>query len=277
VGGEVVRALLARGVRVRALARDATKAAPLAALGAEVAVGDLADPDSLARALAGVERAFLASALDPRQVELQGNFVEAARRARLALVVKLSGLGTAPESPLASGRWHARTERDLERSGVPWTFLRPPYFLQNALRMAPVVAATRTLPNPLGCARVAGVDVRDVAAVAVAALSTDAHAGKAYAVTGPEALTFSEMADAISAAIGRPVTCVAVSPRASRERMLAAGMPEWHAEALTEFSAYLGAGGGAEVADTVGRLTGRPARRFAALAREHAALFRGRG
>ncbi len=275
MGGEVVRALLARGERVRALARDATKAAPLAALGAEVAVGDLTDPASLARALAGGERAFLASALDPRQVELQGNFVEAARSARLAHVVKLSGLGTALDSPLASGRWHARTERDLERSGVPWTFLRPPYFLQNALRMARVVAATGTLPNALGEARVAGVDVRDVAAVAVAALSTGAHAGKAYAVTGPEALTLSGMTDAISAAIGRPVRCVAVSPQASRERMLAGGMPAWHADVLSEFSAYLGAGGGAEVADTVLRLTGRPARGFAALARENAALFRG--
>jgi uncharacterized protein YbjT (DUF2867 family) len=84
--------------------------------------------------LDGATRALLISPLHPRQVEWQGNFVEAARRAGTVHIVKLSGLGTAPDSPLRSGRWHAQTERHIADAGLPWTCLQPLFFMQNLLR-----------------------------------------------------------------------------------------------------------------------------------------------
>jgi uncharacterized protein YbjT (DUF2867 family) len=119
VGGACVRELLARGEPFRALVRSAEKAERLRQPGLEPAIGDLEDPASLDAALEGVERALLVSPLDPRQVELQGNFIAAARRAGSVHVIKLSGLATALDSPVQSGRWHARTEQELEDSGLP--------------------------------------------------------------------------------------------------------------------------------------------------------------
>jgi len=119
VGSAALRQLTARGVPVRALVRSAEKAATLTDPGVETLIGDLEQPGSLDAALDGVTRALLISPLHPRQVEWQGNFVEAARRAGGVHIVKLSGLGTAPDSPLRSGRWHAQTERHIADVGLP--------------------------------------------------------------------------------------------------------------------------------------------------------------
>ena len=273
VGGEVARLLARRGVSVRALARDPGRAAPLAALGIGIVAGDLGAPESLARACAGVERVFLASALDPRQVELQGNAVEAARRAGVRHVVKLSGLATAPESSVASGRWHAQTERQIEASGMGWTHLRPLFFFQNLLRAAPHVAGSGVLPDTTGDAPIAGVDARDVAACAAAALATDAHLGCAYQLTASEAFSYSELADRLSRLLGRAIRTLEITPEVARARMIADGMPAWHADVLADFAACFARGGGARVSDAVLRLSGHTPRSIGGFLDEHAAAF----
>jgi hypothetical protein len=148
-------------------------------------VGDFGKLATLGPVLEGVTRALLISHHDVRQVELQGNFVEAARRAGPVHVVKLSGLATAPDSPSRSGRWHAETEAQIRAAGLPWTFLHPPYFMQNLLRAAPAITAHGVLTAAMKDGRVAMVDARDVAAVAVAALTAPGHVGQTYVITGP--------------------------------------------------------------------------------------------
>jgi uncharacterized protein YbjT (DUF2867 family) len=162
VGSATVRQLTARGVPVRALVRSAEKAETIAGPGVETMVGDLEQPGSLDAALDGVTRALLISPLHPRQVEGQGNFVEAARRAGAVHIVKLSGLGTALDSPLRSGRWHAQTERHIAAAGLPWTYLHPPFFMQNLLRSAAVIAAQGVLVAAMQAGKIAMVDARDV-------------------------------------------------------------------------------------------------------------------
>jgi uncharacterized protein YbjT (DUF2867 family) len=273
VGGACVRELLARGEPFRALVRSAEKAERLRQPGLEPAIGDLEDPASLDAALEGVERALLVSPLDPRQVELQGNFIAAARRAGSVHVIKLSGLATALDSPVQSGRWHARTEQELEDSGLPFTHLRPLFFMQNLLRTAPTVAERGTLIGAVERAAIAMVDVRDVAAVACAALTEEGHRGCAYTLTGPEAVSYPELAARLSRATGRPVRYVPISPEALRAGLIASGMPEWHAQILTEFSLELRGGAAARVDDSVERVTGRAPRQLDAWLAEHAATF----
>jgi len=275
VGGATVRQLTALGVPVRALVRSPEKAAAVAAPGVETVLGDLAQPASLDAALRGMRRALLISPHHPRQVELQGNFVEAARRASAVHVVKLSGLGTALDSPLQSGRWHAQTEKHLEDSGLPFTHLRPLFFMQNILRSAPAIATHGVLAAAIQEGRVAMVDARDVAAVAVAALTTDGHTGKAYTITGPEALSFREVADKLSTTTGKPITYQDVSLTAMRQDLLATGLPAWLVEVRIEFATVLRAGHAATVTDSVKAVTGKPPRTFDAFAQEHTALFQG--
>ena len=258
---------------MRALVRDPGRATPLAALDIEIVVGDLGERDSLAHAIAGVERVFLASALDPRQVELQGNAVEAARGGGVRHVVKLSGLATSRDSAVASGRWHARTEQEIEASGMDWTHLRPVFFFQNLLQAAPLVASSSVLPNTIGAAAIAGVDARDVAACAAAVLATDEHFRCAYEVTGPEAFSYDDLADRLSRLLGRAIRTLELAPAAARTRMIDDGMPAWHAELLADFAACLARGGGARVTDVVRRLTGRAPNTVGGFLAEHAAAF----
>ena len=275
VGSATLGQLTARGVPVRALVRGAEKAATLAGPGVETMVGDLEQPGSLDAALDGVTRALLISPLHPRQVEWQGNFVEAARRVGAVHVVKLSGLGTAPDSPLRSGRWHAQTERHIAEAGLPWTYLRPPFFMQNLLRSATAIAAQGVLVAAMQAGKIAMVDARDVAAVAVAALTLDGHVGKTYTITGPEALSFQEVAQKLAAATGRPVTYQDVPPATMRQEMVASSLPAWLVEVRMEFATALRDSYAAAVTDTVQAVTEQPARTFDAFAHEHAALFRG--
>ena len=275
VGSATLRQLTVRGVPVRALVRSAEKASTLAGPGVETVIGDLEQPASLDAALDGVTRALLISHLNPHQVEWQGNFVEAARRAGVVHIVKLSGLGTALDSPLRSGRWHAQTERHIADAGLPGTYLHPPFFMQNILRSAAAIATRGVFTASMHAGQIAMVDARDVAAVAVAALTSDGHEGKTYTLTGPESLSFQEVAQKLATATGRPVSYQDVLLATMQQELVATGLPAWLVDVRMEFATALRDGYAAVVTDTVQAVTGQPARRFDAFAREHAALFKG--
>jgi uncharacterized protein YbjT (DUF2867 family) len=273
IGGATLKYLSGEGMALRALIRSPDKAASVAAPQVETVIGDFAVPHSLDAALEGVNAALLVSPLDPQQVELQGNFVEAAKRAGRVHVVKVSGLGTALDSPVRSGRWHAQIEQHLEDSGLPYTHLRPPFFMQNVLRFAPMIRASGGFVGALRHGKVAMIDVYDIAAVAGTVLTAPGHAGKAYTLTGPEALSYHEIAERISTTLGKKVTYRDISLEAMRERLRASGMPEWHVEVQVDFSTALRAGQAATVTDAVAAVTGRRPRTFEQFFREHAALF----
>ncbi len=273
-GIDVVRGLAIVGAGVRALVRDPAKAPALRRPGVEVVVGDLERPDSLHAALHNVERVFLCSAVDPRQVELQGNLVKAAKEAGIRLVVKLSVLGSSLDSPVPFARWHAETEKQLIAAGIPWTFLRPHYFMQNLLGFVPVLKATGTLSLPMKSARFSLVDTRDVAAVAVETLTGAGHERKIYEITGPEALAGADLAQKLAKATGKAIRYMDVSPDQAKKEMLAAGWPEWLAASMTALFGVFATGRAAAISPIVEELTGYPPRSFDDWARENAAAFR---
>jgi uncharacterized protein YbjT (DUF2867 family) len=275
-GIEIIRLLAQAGIACRALVRSAESAARLAGLpGVELVFGDFARPDSLTPALAGVRRALLISAIDPRLPELQGNFIAAAKRAGVPHIVKFSGLGASLDSEWRFLRWHAEAEKQLEDSGVAFTHLRPNQFMQVYLRFAPTIATDGKFYAASRDSRVSPVDVRDIAAVAVALLTGAGHEGQRYEITGPEALSYAEIAERIAQAIGRPVAYVDVPPAAAKEAILASGAPEWFAEGQMEQFRERWRGRQSAVTTAVAALTGRPPRSFAEFARDHAAAFRG--
>jgi uncharacterized protein YbjT (DUF2867 family) len=275
VGSAPLKQLSTRGVSVRTLVRTAEKAALVANPQVETVIGDLAQPCSLDSALDGITGALLVSPLDPHQVELQGNFIDAAKRAGRVHVVKISGLGTALDSSVRSGRWHAQTEKHVEDSGLPFTHLRPPFFMQNILRFAPTIRASGAFTGSLNQGKVAMIDVDDIAAVAATVLSTDAHAGQGYVLTGPEAISYADVAERLSRILGRTITYKDVPMEVMRERLLATGMPEWHVDVQVNFSTALSAGHASAVTNTVEAVAGKPARTLEQFIREHVMLFTG--
>ena len=134
-GIEIVRLLSRMGVPCRALVRNPQKAAIFSDLpGVEVVQGDLARPETLAPALAGVDKALLCSSIGPDLVKLQGNFVRAAKVAGVPYIVKFSGMGADIHSEWRFLRWHGEAEKELEDSGLAFTHLQPNQFMQVYLR-----------------------------------------------------------------------------------------------------------------------------------------------
>jgi uncharacterized protein YbjT (DUF2867 family) len=278
VGGQLLTLLGARGTPSRALVRSKERADTLRGYDCEVVVGDFADPDSLDAALARVERVFLVSPYGPDTPRLEAAVVEAALRARQRFdvsvhVVKLSVLGAAEDSDVRLLRNHARSARQLQESGLPWTLLEPNSFLQNWLAGAAAVQATGALPSVTGEGAASYIDVRDVAAVAAHVLTSADHAGQRYVLTGPQPLTGTDLAAALATAIGRPVRAAQATSAEYAAWLRTAGMSDWQVETLVELQTAIAYGKFASVTDDVQHVTGRPARTAETFFRDHRAAF----
>jgi uncharacterized protein YbjT (DUF2867 family) len=275
-GAEVVRRLSARNIPARALARDPARARALSSLPhVEVVPGDMARPETLGPALRGVERAMLISSSVPEMLDVQSSFIDAARAAGVRHVVKLSGIMPELDSPFRFARMHGEIERRLEASGLAFTHLRAGEFMPSYFRQVPSILAQGALFLPMEDARIASIDVGDIAEVAIAALTTSAHEGKTYPLTGPAALTMAEVAAALSAVTGRPIRYVNVPPEEARRRQLAVGVPPYLADALFELFAERRNGKEADVSAVIPTVFGWQPTSFAEFAARNAAIFRG--
>jgi uncharacterized protein YbjT (DUF2867 family) len=275
-GGELVRLLSARGVAVRALVRNPKKAEALAALpNVEIIEGDMARPETLPAALRGVDRAMLISSSDATMQEVQSNFIDAAKTAGVKHVVKLSGIMPEVDSPFRFARMHGEIEKKLERSGIAYTHLRAGEFMHSYFRQVPTIVAKGAFFLPMEDAKIASIDVADIAEVAALALTTEGHDGKIYPLTGPEALSMAEVAEKLSTATGTPIRYVNVAPEQARQAQIDAGVPEARADALAELFAERRKGKEANVYPDFETIIGRRATSFDEFATRHAAIFRG--
>lgn len=274
-GQELVRQLAAAGHRVRALVRNPAKAANLNGVNVELAVGDFDQPTTLDAALRGIEKAFLLTPVAEHFVERQTAFIQAAKRAGVRHLVKFSGMGADARASSELLRLHAQTDEMLRRSDVPFTILQPNAFHQNMLGSVGAIKAQGRFYLPLKNAAQSTVDVRDINAVACKALTSSSHEGKAYVITGPEALTFRQVADKLSAVVGRKIEYVDVPLSAAADGMRQSGMPEWNVRVVAELLGYFASGAAATVTDTDPRLLGRPAISFEQFAKEYRAAFGG--
>jgi uncharacterized protein YbjT (DUF2867 family) len=272
-GREVIRQLTAAGQRVRALVRDPAKTAGLKGPSVELAMGDFDSPETLDSALRGVEKAFLLTPVAERFVEWQLTFIEAAQRAKLKHLVKFSGMGADPSSGAKLLRLHAQTDKVLRDSGVPFTILQPNSFHQNILTSATTIKTQDKFYLPLKNGAQSTVDIRDISAVAVQALTSSGHEGQTYVITGPEALTFQQAAEKLSAVLGRKIQYVDVPLSAAADGMRQSGMPEWDVAEVCDLLGYFATGAAANVADTVPRLLGRQAISFVQFVKDYRAEF----
>ena len=264
IGAALIGELLRRNQRVRVLVRaDEPSADPSSA--SETVTGDLADEGSLVRAMQGIEKVFLLSSPHPDAVRWHRNAIDAARRTDVQLLVRSSIIGADRESEAGFISAHTASDRYLIDSGLPYVIVRPNLFLQNIPESTiPSIDVSGNFYADAGEARLSMVDTRDVAAVAAVVLTEPGHAGARYDVTGPEALSYSDVAARLSGAMGRQITYVDAPDDAVRQWLLGAGLSEWFANALVGlYQDYRRSGTGgyaAQVTDTVERLTGRPSR-----------------
>jgi len=275
-GSAVIREFARQHYPVRALVRSREKARALETLPTvELVEGDMLRAETLADALSGVERVLMISSADQQMLETQCAFIDAAKKAGVRHIVKFSGLNSALDSPFLFTRMHAEIERYLERSGLAWTHLRPSQFMQVYLREVPTIVAESAFFLPMEDAKLAPVDVEDIAKVAFALLHTEGHEGKSYDMTGPQALSMAEIAEQISLVIGKTVRYVNISPAERKRALLAAGVPSYFADALDVQGSLRRMGSEANVYPGTHEAFGVHPTTFAEFARRNAAAFRG--
>jgi len=272
VGSRLTRLLAERGQRVRAATRSPDTYLPPVA-GVEAILYDSADPPSTTQAVEGVAKVFLMA--PPGDIRAEQHLIPVIDRARHAgvehiVLMTAMGMERADAAPLR------RVEKFIESGGVPFTFLRPNWFMQNFYpgSLYDMIRRTGTFAVPAGDAATSFISTADIAAVAAAVFLEPGHRGQMYALTGGQALTHGDVARILSAATGRDIRYVAIEDADMRQQMAGAGMEPAAIEYMSIIFGALRAGLAAPVTDAVERITGSKPVTFEEFAEENAAAFR---
>jgi len=269
IGSSTVKALKARNARFKVGVRSPEKAKEL---GVETVLFDWDKPETFGPALQGVEKVFLLTPTSDKQDQHAKSLVDAAKKAGVKHIVKLSVTGVDSEPGIFFGRLHKGAEKAIKDSGIAWTMLRPTFFAENFVNfygVDPKKDSTVYLPH--GNAKVVWVDGRDVGEVAAAVLTTPGHEGKAYDLTGPEALDNNQVLSIFSQAFGHKYNYVDVPEAAASKGMSDMGMPKWLVDGMMELHYIIKAGWSGTPANGVKEVLGRPARTVKDFATDFAA------
>ena len=268
VSSDLIKQLESANAPFRAAHFSNEKAEATRARGIDAVIIDYNRPEMLRAAFQGCDKLFLLGPNALNQSELEQNAVEAAKAVGVQHIVKQSVLG-AEEEAFSLALVHRSVEKAIESSGLTWTFLRPNSFMQNVVTyMGETIKAEAAFYSASGEAKISHVDVRDIAAVAVKALTEPTHAGKAYTLTGPEALTYDELANELSKVLGCPISHISLPPSDLKQGMLAEGMPEEIGDRMLDLERYYREDQASRITNDIKQVTGREPRRFTEFVRE---------
>ncbi|HZR28776.1 MAG TPA: SDR family oxidoreductase [Terriglobales bacterium] len=272
VGSELVKKLVASGTKVRGMYYTIAKR-DQAPKGVEAVVGDYGDRKAVAKAMEGVKKTYLVCSPLPQLPALEGHIIEEAARSGVKHIVKQSVIGAGSGGGHMFGKWHAQAEEKLVASGVPYTILRPNTFMQNFLGFAGSIKTQGAIFGCSGEAPVSYVDARDIAGVAAKILSDGGHEGKAYELTGAQAVNYAWVAALISKLIGKQVKYVDLPAAELKKFLLQVGMQDWLADGVLDLQAYNKTGKAAAVSNAVEQVTGKKPITFEQFAQDFASAF----
>lgn len=287
VGSTVLEKLRAQDVPVRAMVRrDDDRAAALRALGAEVVLGDLTRPETVAAALQGVGRMYFAMPVSPDHLLAATVVASVAREyGELTGLLDMSQMTVSQMTATSTAeshqqRLHWLAEQVFDWSGLPVVHLRPTSFLDNPLFTTLAAASIRangTIALPFGTGRTSPIAVDDVARVAATVLRDPApHVGHVYELTGPRTVDMTEMAEEFSRALGRTVTYVDMPLDRWRSEVLAkAGLPPHTEQHIATMARLHQENRYDRTSDDVARVTGTPARTIEAFVAERRDFYLG--
>lgn len=279
IGSEVVKELLsdAPDVSIKAAVHSSQNVKKVKSdARVKVIQIDYNEPETVREALNGVDKLFLLTPDVPNAADLASNVVIEAKKAGIKQIVKQSVMGAALEADVGTMRLHRQVEKFIEQSGIPFTFLRPNEFMQNFINFhSPSIKGNNAFYVPLEDAKVSLVDVRDIAGVAVKSLiDEDKHKNKTYLITGPEALSYHQVAEILSNTTGRKINYVNISDEEARAAMKEIGMSDWLINTVSELSEYFRKGKASEISPAVEDVTGNKPISFSQFAKDYAEAFR---
>jgi len=273
VGSQVVKQLTAIGTDVRAAVRSTSKAAGMNKI--SLVEFDLNKPETVQVAFEGIDKVFLATPLVSNMIELDAMTIEAAKKAGVKHIVRLSVMGADAEQEFPLGNLHQQVEKLIEASGISYTFLRPNSFFQNYITFTgSTIKSQNSFYLPLGDGKVSFVDVRDVAALAAVELTQSDDENKAYEVTGSEAISNHQIASMLSKVLGKPISYISISEDTARQSMKSVGMPEPEIELVLGLYAKQKAGNYSTISPAVEQITGKKPISFEQFANDYTEAFR---
>ena len=270
VGSEVIKQLKSAKAPFRAAYFSKEKVEAARARGIDAVMIDYNRPETLRVAFQGIDKLFLLGPSAPNQTQLELNVVEAAKAGRVRHIVKLSVWG-ADQEAFVLAKVHRSVEKVIESSGIAWTFIRPNGFMQNIVNyMGGTIKSEGAFYSAIGEAKISHVNVHDIAAVAVKTLTEPGHEGKAYTLSGPQALTYADIATELSKVLRRSISHISLSPSDLKTGMLTAGSPEEYADKLLDLERYYREEQASRITNDIKQVTGRDPIRFEQYARDSA-------
>ncbi len=277
VGREVVKQLSMYDgdIRVRAGVHSVIKGENLKRLpDVEIVEIDFQDKESLHAAFTHIDKLFLITPMAEDQLEMAKTLVDEAKKTGVKHIVKLSAMGADMEPGIQLCRLHREIEKYIEDSGIKYTFLRPTSFMQNFVNYsADEIKNEGKIYQPTGDGKIGYVDARDVAAVGIEALMGNGHEGRIYELTGPEAISNSEVAQILSEVTGKRIEFIDITNDEARKAMTNQEMPGWMIDTMIELYEVYRSGNANQVFDTVQAVTNRKPHTFRQFAKDYKECF----
>jgi uncharacterized protein YbjT (DUF2867 family) len=292
VGSEVVKQLTSissssssSGHKIRAAVHSKNKADKLKQFDnkrVEIVELDYTKPETVADALNKVDKLYLQTLPVPDVTDICSNLVKEAKKNGVEYIVKLSAMGADSERESTILRLHGEEEKIIGDSGVAYTFLRPPAFMQNLVtQFGHTIRTQNAFYVPAGDGKMSIVDTRDIATIAARMLTNNGNGGgsqqhhnKAYDITGQDALSYRQVADILSNEVGKKISYIDISEDDTRKGMEQVGMSDWYIDIMIELFRIIRAGYGSETTAAVEHITGRKPISFAQFAKDYAEVFR---
>ena len=271
-GSLLVPALREAGVDVRVFVRNESKAQPFKDKGVEVVLGDLDKPETIAPAVEGVDKIYLLTWNGPTQEQQAKNVINAAKQAGTPYLVRHSMWGSEKSRIIKQGY---AVDEAVKSSGLLWTILMPTFFMQNTMMAAQTIATDGVIYMNMKDGKLGMIDIRDIVDSALAVLTGSGYEGKNYILTGPEPISFHDVARTFSRVLGKDVKYVNVPDEAALQSMVGMGVPEWIAQGYAELAQGFSENFANRATENVANLTGHPARSFEQFARDFAQVFGG--
>ena len=273
-GSATAKALNEKGVTFRALIRNEEKRGDIESLGGEVVIGSIENKEAVDQSMVDVETALILLPNSENQLSLEKQLVDSAKQAGAKRVVKMSSIEATPDATSPIPKLHLESEAYIKQSGLSWTMIKPNFYMQNLLASAGTIKDQGKIFLPMGEGKTGMIDTTDVGKVLAKVLSEDGHESMNHEITGPEILSFNEVAEIFSKGLDKQVDYVDVPLAAYKETLGQFLTNQWHLDAVIDLFKGIADGGIEEKTDTYSELMGESPKSLSEFISENSFIFK---
>ena len=273
-GSATAKSLGEKGERFRALIRNEEKKEGLESLGGEVVIGSIENTEVVNQSMKGVKTVLVLLPNSESQLALEKELVDSAKQAGVERIVKMSSIEATPDATSPIPKLHLESEEYIKQSGLAWTMIKPNFYMQNLLASAGTIKDQGKIFLPMGEGKTGMIDTTDVGKVLAKVLSEDGHESMNHELTGPEILSFYEVAEIFSKALGKQVDYVDVPMDAYKETLGQFLTNQWHLDAVIDLFKGIAEGGIEDKTNTFNELTGETPKSLSQFLAENSFIFK---